>query len=370
MKINLFVNKKLQIYFLFVAIGLFAILLHSKNKELQGKYQLQIYLELKNLQKLYIEKIYPFSVASFTLEDPEYIDNRELEEDFKNITPLYPKENQNTASSSIQFILFDIRKDKNNLQFQQKLTKLSFEKNYFIEENNSNFEHFSKIDENKYLLISKYYKHNNELNNYFLYVVSIVLVNIALFIYLIYLLQENQNYKKSLEDNFQNLEYETKKIAMEDTLTKASSRLKFNQTLEDLLHIASRFDNQKFSLIMLDIDNFKNINDSYGHDYGDVVLINIANIVKQSIRGSDTFARWGGEEFVILMPLIQLKEAVSLAQRIRANIETIPFEKIEKVTCSFGVTQYENGDNETTLLKKVDTLLYQAKKNGKNRVEF
>ena len=370
MKINLFVNKKLQIYFLFVAIGLFALFLHFQNKNLQERYLSQVHLDLKYLQKLYIEKIYPFSLQSFVVENQDFIDKSELIDNFQKFTPIYPQEKKSLNSSSIRFSLFDIREDKSNLQLQQKIEKLSFEKNYFIEKIDSNFEHFSKIDENRYLLISKYYDYDEVLEDYFIYVALIVFVNIVVFLYLLILLKSNQNYKTSLENDFEHLEYETKKMAMEDTLTKASSRLKFNQTLEDLIHIASRFDNQKFSLVMLDVDNFKNINDSYGHDYGDIVLINIANIVKQSIRGSDTFARWGGEEFVILMPLIQLEEAVSLAQRVRALIEAIPFEKIEKVTCSFGVTQYEKGDNETTLLKKVDTLLYQAKHKGKNRVEF
>jgi len=168
---------------------------------------------------------------------------------------------------------------------------------------------------------------------------------------------------------FQQLEEDTKKMAFEDTLTKAASRLKFEQTLKDLVHIGSRFEQNNFSVIMFDIDYFKRINDTYGHDYGDIVLKTIASTIKKQIRESDTFARWGGEEFVILLPITSLEEAIHLAQKLRKNISSIKFAKLGEVTCSFGVTPFRKDDTTKSIMKRVDSLLYEAKSNGRNRVE-
>ncbi len=119
---------------------------------------------------------------------------------------------------------------------------------------------------------------------------------------------------------------------------------------------------------MLDIDDFKNINDTFGHNVGDEVLIAIANSINKRIRKVDLAARWGGEEFVILLPETDLLSAVQVANDIRKLIENIKISKIDKITASFGVAQYKTGDDLSSLIDRADRELYRAKRNGKNLV--
>lgn len=122
------------------------------------------------------------------------------------------------------------------------------------------------------------------------------------------------------------------------------------------------------SLIMFDIDHFKRVNDTYGHDIGDDVLVNLSAIVTKLTREMDTFARWGGEEFMILLPNAS-KEAVAIrAEEIRLAIEKHVFDEVNQVTCSFGVTTYLIDESESTFAKRVDDALYESKHNGRNRV--
>ncbi len=104
------------------------------------------------------------------------------------------------------------------------------------------------------------------------------------------------------------------------------------------------------------------------HDVGDDVLVNLSGLVKEYIRETDIFARWGGEEFMILLPHTSLQNASKLAERIRHNIEKATFKKVGTVTASFGVTHYVLSDNEETFSKRVDRALYKAKQSGRNRV--
>lgn len=123
-----------------------------------------------------------------------------------------------------------------------------------------------------------------------------------------------------MEHSYKVLEEGTKKIAFEDSLTKAASRLKFDESLKDLIQIASRFEQSRFGIVMFDVDNFKSINDTFGHDCGDRVLKAISNCVKENIRSSDTFARWGGEEFVVLCAMSDIKQTLQLAQKLRKRL--------------------------------------------------
>ena len=122
------------------------------------------------------------------------------------------------------------------------------------------------------------------------------------------------------------------------------------------------------SIIMFDIDNFKKINDKYGHDIGDVILISIVKLVKKVIRKTDVFARWGGEEFMILAINSNKEQAEILAERIRKTIEFYNFHKAGTVTCSFGVTEFMIDDSLEEFIKRVDIALYDAKEQGKNKV--
>ncbi|MGJ0365835.1 diguanylate cyclase [Aliarcobacter cryaerophilus] len=158
-----------------------------------------------------------------------------------------------------------------------------------------------------------------------------------------------------------------KDLASIDDLTKIYNRYYFfnilNQQLEKL-----KSDKTIFSLIMFDLDHFKNVNDTYGHDVGDYVLNETCRVVEKDLRENDTFARIGGEEFLILLPNTNIEDAFYIAQRIRKNIEQHKFKDIPKLTISLGVAEANEPILSTELLKKVDLALYKAKKEGRNRV--
>ena len=120
---------------------------------------------------------------------------------------------------------------------------------------------------------------------------------------------------------------------------------------------------------MLDIDHFKSINDTYGHDVGDKVLINVARSLVQNIREVDIVGRWGGEEFIILVQE-DIVGASILAEKLRIKIMEQCYEANVKVTASFGLAQYFNGEPIDSLVRRADQGLYKAKNNGRNKVEY
>ncbi|XPV54933.1 MAG: GGDEF domain-containing protein [Halarcobacter ebronensis] len=122
--------------------------------------------------------------------------------------------------------------------------------------------------------------------------------------------------------------------------------------------------------MIFDIDNFKNFNDDFGHNVGDEVLKIISKVLLENIREHDSVARWGGEEFLVLLPQTDELGAKNVAEKIRKAIESYKRDDIPRqITASFGVTRFKEDDNETSVLKKADDALYKAKKEGKNRVE-
>jgi len=120
------------------------------------------------------------------------------------------------------------------------------------------------------------------------------------------------------------------------------------------------------SIIMFDIDNFKNVNDTYGHDTGDVVLLQIGALAQQCSRERDTIIRWGGEEFLVLSPDTSLDECEKQAERMRTAIAAYPFPRVGRVTASFGVTRLYQDESMRDLIARVDDNLYTSKRNGKN----
>ena len=158
-----------------------------------------------------------------------------------------------------------------------------------------------------------------------------------------------------------------KKLAEYDTLTDIYNRVKLNEVLDGLIYRAKRYD-LKFSVILIDIDHFKSINDTYGHNIGDKVLIDLSRLIHMSLRESDTFARWGGEEFMILSESSSSQKAFKLASRLRKELSEYAFPMVGEVTCSFGVTEFKMGDTPSLLFERVDKALYQAKDNGRNQV--
>ncbi len=162
-------------------------------------------------------------------------------------------------------------------------------------------------------------------------------------------------------------EEKLKKLATTDSLTGILNRYAFNKFLEEEIFRAERY-GTNFSIVLFDIDNFKSINDTYGHLTGDKILKEIANLVNNTIRKSDVFARWGGEEFIILIP--NGSNVVQVAEKIRKIIENNNFFDLPKVTVSLGTTKYKKGDTIDSIIKRADKALYNAKENGKNRVEY
>lgn len=128
--------------------------------------------------------------------------------------------------------------------------------------------------------------------------------------------------------------------------------------------------NYKSSLIMYDIDDFKKINDIYGHNIGDYVLKELTSIIEKESRNEDITIRWGGEEFIVICSNTNLEKAVKLAKRFKICVENTIFEKGIKITASFGVIELNKNEEFSNQIKKVDELLYKSKKEGKNRISF
>lgn len=156
--------------------------------------------------------------------------------------------------------------------------------------------------------------------------------------------------------------------AINDSLTQIFNKGYFDQFLEHEIARAAR-KRTAFSLIMLDIDHFKHVNDTYGHRQGDYALKALADVVRKCKRNADVLARFGGEEFIVLLPDTALSEAVLLAERIRESVEAFPFEEIGRMAISLGVTEFSQDDNKESILTRVDSALYLAKENGRNRCE-
>jgi diguanylate cyclase (GGDEF)-like protein len=156
-------------------------------------------------------------------------------------------------------------------------------------------------------------------------------------------------------------------LASTDKLTGAWNRRYFEQIASAEMNRVARH-NQPLSLLILDIDYFKSINDKYGHQIGDAVIAGVAHLIKNNIRTSDILTRWGGEEFVILAPSTSISEAAELADRLRLVVTKHSFSKVENVTVSFGVAQFQAGENLDDCLKRADDALYQAKNSGRNTV--
>ena len=162
----------------------------------------------------------------------------------------------------------------------------------------------------------------------------------------------------------QNLEQQ----ASIDILTGIFNRMKFEEYF-DLEVQKAKMHRNPLSIILLDIDDFKKINDTFGHNEGDEVIKSISNLLTKNVRGTDTLSRWGGEEFVILLPSTSLEQAKIVANNLRRIIFEHDFNiPQQKISCSFGVAIYNPEDTKEKLFKRVDKILYKAKNSGKNIV--
>lgn len=151
-----------------------------------------------------------------------------------------------------------------------------------------------------------------------------------------------------------------------DALTQLYNRRKIDQIMAEALE-ETMLAAKPVALILLDIDQFKNYNDRYGHQTGDRIIQAVADVLRTSARGNDSIGRWGGEEFLIVCRETDIDAAMTIAERLRVSIEQSSFEVAERVTCSFGVTSYLSGDSADTLLKRADEALYVSKQKGRNK---
>ncbi|WP_313567993.1 sensor domain-containing diguanylate cyclase [Acetoanaerobium noterae] len=152
-----------------------------------------------------------------------------------------------------------------------------------------------------------------------------------------------------------------------DNLTGIKNRYYFDERIKEEVDLAKR-QKVSFSLLLFDLDHFKLVNDNFGHDIGDKVLKRVTDAVSKIIRSYDIFARWGGEEFVVLMPNTTEAEAVLAAEKIRKAVEDIIHPDIEKITISIGIAIWEVDDDVDQIFVKADKALYTAKNQGRNRV--
>jgi polar amino acid transport system substrate-binding protein len=187
-------------------------------------------------------------------------------------------------------------------------------------------------------------------------------------------LQElNEHLEQRVEERTHELNISLRQLSLlasTDHLTKIINRMKFNILLEQKIKEDKR-SKAPLSIVFFDIDNFKRVNDTYGHFTGDEVLILFAKVISDNIREEDIFSRWGGEEFIAIFDNCNGENAIHHAEKLRKIISETSFPKVqEPITCSIGVTEINETDDCDTVLLRVDQALYKAKEEGRNRVVY
>jgi diguanylate cyclase (GGDEF)-like protein len=160
---------------------------------------------------------------------------------------------------------------------------------------------------------------------------------------------------------------ELRRVSVTDTMTGIYNRAKFNEELYQWIDQCNNKE-KNLSLAIFDIDNFKRINDDYGHLIGDGVIQNIVTVINRTLENTDIFARWGGDEFALLYTNKDIHQAKELTKQMQECIQKIKYEKVENITCSFGLVQLSKNETAESLLQRADTLLYKAKNSGKNAI--
>lgn len=189
----------------------------------------------------------------------------------------------------------------------------------------------------------------------------------------------NENLEQNTKQRIQQLEIENDilkrekealaKMSISDPLTGLYNRVKVEETFLYEQKQSIRHDDP-LSIILMDLDNFKSVNDSYGHHIGDVFLKEIAQLLRELFRSTDVIARWGGEEFLIVLPKTDLSTARELALKLRDHLQETKFTNIGQRTASYGVATLVYDESLVSIVQRADSALYLAKDNGKNRVEI
>lgn len=174
----------------------------------------------------------------------------------------------------------------------------------------------------------------------------------------------NQIEKKQLE--LMEINLDLVKISNTDKLTGIGNRRYFQEKLEEQIELYQK-EEKLFSLLIIDIDYFKKVNDTYGHQIGDIVLEKLAHILKNKIRLEDILSRFGGEEFTIILPNTDEEEAMLIAERLNLAVEASEWQQIRSLTVSIGVATFTDNDTELSIVKNADKALYYSKEKGRNR---
>ena len=182
--------------------------------------------------------------------------------------------------------------------------------------------------------------------------------------------EELEESKRTISKLTQLLEQVESK-AMIDPLTQVFNRGTYNMEIVQMIKEFKRYKNPA-ALIIIDIDHFKMFNDDYGHKVGDAVLVLVASVIKGAVRDTDMVFRYGGEEFVVLLNKLDFKNALTVAEKVRSQIESHPLTNkstVLNITVSIGLSCFKEGDMEASVFERADKALYQGKQNGRNRVE-
>lgn len=160
---------------------------------------------------------------------------------------------------------------------------------------------------------------------------------------------------------------EYKDKAFRDSLTQAYSREFLKQNIDE---IREKFETSDLGLMLFDIDHFKKVNDNHGHNVGDAILKKLVRVVSKNLRHEDFLIRWGGEEFIVICGIKNIEELETIAEKLRTKIEQAKFQKISKLTVSFGITLIKTGEEILKSVKRADDALYVSKENGRNQVSY
>lgn len=180
------------------------------------------------------------------------------------------------------------------------------------------------------------------------------------------LMQDHFKQFEEITQILQQKNHHLTQLATKDTLTQVHNRHMFVELFEKELSIAKR-QISKLSLAMIDLDHFKKVNDTYGHNIGDYVLKHFASLVISTVREADLFARWGGEEFVLLLRNAGCEEAYCVGEKIRNLLEGYTFNDVGTVTCSIGITEVTSADTIQSAIERADNAMYMAKNGGRNK---
>ncbi|WP_158539090.1 MULTISPECIES: GGDEF domain-containing protein [Psychrilyobacter] len=204
----------------------------------------------------------------------------------------------------------------------------------------------------------------------FIFILTVIFIVIITFlIYRQYLMRKTNKKCLELYEEIQKKNQQLNIISELDPLTGLKNRRAIDKIIKNELDRNSRYGNF-MSILLIDVDHFKKINDIYGHNIGDKVLSEISKLLKENVRSTDSISRWGGEEFLIVAANTNLQETMKFSEKIRKKIEEFDFTKAEKITVSIGIAEYRTGETFNKLYERADKALYSAKGKGRNRIEF